>query len=99
MVLASNDTRFGACPLKLVNDLDIDGNIIYFLDTSYARGVDEALVEFGEAQPRGRMFKYDQSNDKIELLLQGLYFPNGLTLTPSKDAILVNEMTATRILK
>jgi sugar lactone lactonase YvrE len=69
------------------------------VDTSFARGVDETLVEFGEAQPRGRLFKYDQLNDKIELLLQGLYFPNGVTLTPNKDAVLVNEMTATRILK
>ncbi len=85
--------------MKLLNDLEVDGNIIYFIDTSYLRGVDEILVEFGEGQPRGRFFKFDQSTGQLVLLLENLYFPNGLTLMPNKDAILINEMTQTRILK
>ena len=99
LVLASNDTRFGSLPLKFLNDLDIDGNVIYFVDTSFLRGVDEVLTEFADGQPRGRFFKFDQSTNQINLLLDNLYFPNGITLTPKKDAVLINEMTTTRILK
>ena len=85
--------------MKLLNDLDVDGNIIYFVETSFLRGIDEIFVEFAEGQPRGRLFKFDQSTGQLVLLLENLYLPNGLTLTPNKDAILINEMGQTRILK
>lgn len=99
LIISSKDTRFGASKLKFVNDLDLDGEVIYFIDTSNERDVSEALQEHAEAQPRGRLFKFDQSTGQVELLLDNLYFPNGMTLTPEKDALLVNENTAARILK
>jgi adipocyte plasma membrane-associated protein len=69
------------------------------LDTSDLRGVDGALEEHIEARGRGRLFKFDTSTGLVETLLDNLFFPNGLQLTPQRDAILVNENTAARILK
>ncbi len=97
--MASNDPKIGSKPLKFLNDLEVDGNIIYFVDTSFLRGVDEVFQEFGDTIPRGRLFKFDQTTGEVVLLLEDLNFPNGLTLTPKKDAILINEMRTTRILK
>ncbi len=69
------------------------------MDTSVIRGVDGALAEHVEARPNGRLFKFDTSTGLVETLLDNLFFPNGLQLTPERDAILVNENTAARILK
>ena len=90
--------RFGDKPLKFTNDLDIDNNgVIYFVDTSYLRDVNDFLKEYIEAQPRGRLFSYDESNNKLTLLLDQLHFPNGISLTPDKNALLIDENTVCQI--
>jgi len=38
-------------------------------------------------------------SDHMKLFFQNLYFPNGLQLTPEKDALLINENTMARIIK
>ena len=85
--------------MLMVNDLDLDGDLIYFIDSSYEREINEAIEEFIEALPRGRLFSYNEKTDKLEFLLENLYFPNGLQLLPSKDAILINECSMARIIK
>jgi len=97
--LSSNDKRFGDIPLKMVNDLDIDGDIIYLIDSSYGRDINEALDECIECQPRGRLFSFNERTNKLEQLLDGLYFPNGLQLMPNKEAILINECSTGKITK
>lgn len=77
----------------------MDGDIVYFIDTSYKRDVNEFLEEHIEAQPRGRLFSFNNSTNEIKLLLENLYFPNGIQLTPTKDALLINENTKARIIK
>lgn len=100
MILSSKDNRFGDKPLKFTNDLDIDDDgVIYFVDTSDKRNVNEFLEEHIEAQPRGRLFSFNQKTNELKLLLKDLYFPNGIQLTPEKDALLVNENTMARIIK
>ena len=99
LVFSSFDSRLGTASMKLCNDLDIDGEVIYFIDSSYERGVNEAVEEHIEALARGRLFSYNEKTDKLEFLLENLYFPNGLQLLPSKDAILINENSMSRILK
>jgi sugar lactone lactonase YvrE len=79
----------------------MDGDVIYFVDSSYLRNSLEALQEIPEqfTTPRGRLFKYTQSTKRLELLLSNLFFPNGISLTPQKDVLLISEMTRTRITK
>ena len=99
IIFGSNDSRLGSAHLKFVNDLDLDGDVVYFIDSSFEREVNEAIEEHFEALPRGRLFSYDMKADKLELLLENLYFPNGLQLTPEKDALLINENSMARIIK
>lgn len=85
--------------MMLVNDLDLDKNLIYFIDSSFVRPVDLAIEEHIEANARGRLFSFDQKSNELKLLLDGLYFPNGLQLGPKKDFLLINENTMSRIIK
>ena len=98
-LVKANDERFGDKPLRFTNDLDIDGDIIYFIDTSYSRGFNEVLEEHTEAHPRGRLFSYNEKTNELIVLFEGLYFPNGLQLTPNKDSLLINENSMSRITK
>jgi sugar lactone lactonase YvrE len=99
LLFSSWDPRLGLAQIKMTNDLDLDGDIIYFIDSSYEREVNEAVEEHVEAIPRGRLFSFNERTHEIEILLENLYFPNGLQLTPEKDALLINENSMARILK
>lgn len=99
-VISSKDKRFGSKPMKFTNDLDIDDNgVIYFIDTSHTRSLGEVLEEHIEAHPRGRLYSFNEKTNELQLLLNDLYFPNGIQLTPSHDALLINENTKARIIK
>uniref|UniRef100_A0A6V7QYR2 Strictosidine synthase conserved region domain-containing protein n=1 Tax=Ananas comosus var. bracteatus TaxID=296719 RepID=A0A6V7QYR2_ANACO len=77
-------TQAEGVPLNFTNDLDLDeeGNI-YFTDssTNYQRRNFLQLVFSGE--PSGRLLKYSQITKETTVLLRGLQFPNGVSM--SKD--------------
>jgi sugar lactone lactonase YvrE len=98
-IISATDKRFGDKKLKIVNDLDLDGDVIYFIDSSHVRNVNQAIEETIAASASGRLFSYNTKTDKLELLLDNLYFPNGLQLMPDKQALLINECSIARILK
>lgn len=98
-VIAWNDHRFGEAIMRLCDDLEIDGDVIYFVDSSYEYNINEYLDDVLEALPRGRLFSYNERTNELECLAENLYFPNGLQLMPSKTEILVNECTVSRVLK
>ena len=98
-VLSSKDSRFGKATPKLLNDLDLDGDNIYFIDSSFKHSAVTGADEIVEMRARGRLFKYNEKTDELELLLENIYMPNGLQLVPSKEAVLINECTIARILK
>ena len=83
----------------MVNDLDLDGDVIYFVDSSDVREVNEAVDDVVEAQPRGRLFYFNEITNDLRLLISDLFFPNGLQLTPNKEEILINECSVSRISK
>ena len=98
LLLSSSDSRLGM-PMKMVNDLDIDGDLIYLIDSSYVREVNEAVEEAIEGQARGRLFVYNEMTNTLEFLAGGFLFPNGLQLLPNKKEILINECSSSRIIK
>jgi hypothetical protein len=58
LIISPNDARFGTAKPKFFNDLDLDNDVIYFVDSSYERNVSEVLEEHIEALPRGRLFRF-----------------------------------------
>jgi sugar lactone lactonase YvrE len=84
-------------PIKLANDLDIDGDDIYFVDTSYVRDITDIFLELVETSPRGRLFHFNEKTNELQVLLEGIYFPNGIQLMPDKESLLISELGLNRI--
>jgi sugar lactone lactonase YvrE len=80
------------------DDLDIasDGKI-YFSDASSKFTIKELTDYSMEAGATGKLFVYDPQTKKTELLVDSLYFANGVTFSPDESFVLVNETMRYRI--
>jgi len=57
------------------------------------------VYESVEACPRGKLIHYNYNTKVATTLLYNLHFPNGISLTESRDAVIFAESTRFRILK
>uniref|UniRef100_A0A914D2K3 Strictosidine synthase conserved region domain-containing protein n=1 Tax=Acrobeloides nanus TaxID=290746 RepID=A0A914D2K3_9BILA len=84
--------------ISMTNDIDIiDEDTIIFTDTCSKWDFSKLGYCFFEHIPNGRVFKYQISTNKLELLIDELYFPNGLQILPDRKSILIGELWAARI--
>lgn len=92
-------SEYKGVPFQFTDDLDIaqDGKI-YFTDASIYEQK-EYLYDLLEARPYGRVFVYDPKTKETQLLLDHLYFANGIALSKNEDFLLVNETYRYRITK
>ncbi len=83
---------------RFTDDLDIasDGRI-YFSDASWKHDHHRYLHDLLEARPYGRLLRYDPASGRTEVLLNDLYFANGIALSQDEDFVLVNETYRYRI--
>ena len=87
-------------PLVFTNDVDIatDGKI-YFTDASSVWNQANYMKDLYQTRPYGRFMVYDPVSTKTEVLLDQLYFANGVALSSDEDFVLVNETWRYRILR
>lgn len=99
-VLAGKDPKGN--PFLIPNGLDIasDGKI-YFTNTS-----DESAynIKYGrkivlEMAPIGGLYRYDPVQNKLETLIDGTYFGNGVVLSADESYLLMVETTKYRVLR
>ena len=85
-------TGHGGRPYAFADDLDIasDGKI-YFSDASDTYNQPDYLYDLFEARGHGRLMVYDPATKITDMLLDDLYFANGIALSASEDFVLVNE--------
>ena len=76
-------------------DVATDGTI-YFTEAStlYNPGFPYDLID---GRPRGRLFRYEPSTSELALVADGMYFPNGIAVTPGEDAAIVAETWRARL--
>ncbi|EOA24346.1 hypothetical protein CARUB_v10017585mg [Capsella rubella] len=88
-------------PIRFTNDLDIDeqNDVIYFTDSSSRFQRWDYFGSFMTVDKTGRFIKYDRSSKKATVLLHGLSFPNGVTLSKDRSFVLVDETTNFKILR
>lgn len=88
----------GGHAFKFTDDVDIgsDGTI-YFSDASSRWSIDELLEDVLEHRPHGRLLAYDPASRTTRLLLDKLYFANGVAVSADDSHVLVNETTAYRV--
>jgi len=85
---------------RFTDALDIaEDGVIYFTDASSRYGQDEYLYDLLEARPHGRFMSYDPATGQVKVLLDGLYFANGVALSQREDFVLINETYRYRILR
>lgn len=86
--------------LGLADDLDIahDGTV-YLTDASWRWPISHYRNDALEARPHGRLIRFDPGTGQATVLLDNLYFPNGVALSTAEDFVLVNETWRYRILR
>jgi sugar lactone lactonase YvrE len=91
-------TGAGGVPFRCTNDLDIaaDGTI-YFTDASYKFPLTQLRADLLEHQPNGRFLAYDPRTKQTRVLLNDLYFANGVAVSPDQSFVLVDDTGAYRV--
>ena len=93
-------TEAAGQPLNFTNDLDIasDGTI-YFSDASsrFDNVGANPVRDTMEGRANGRLLAYNPATGETRVLLNDLYFANGVTLTQDESAVLVAELARYRI--
>lgn len=86
-------------PFRCTDDaaLSADGQSVYFTDASDRYPLSDYLFDLLEHRPNGRLMRYDFATHQTTVLMNDLYFANGVTLGPDEDYVLVNETGAYRI--
>jgi sugar lactone lactonase YvrE len=89
-------TQVEGVPLGLVNDLDVgaDGTV-YFSESSTE--TTDTLLDLLEHRPNGRLLAYRPNTRNAEVLLDGLYYANGVALSSDGSFVLVVETTEYRV--
>ncbi len=91
-------TSLAGEPLQFVDDLDIDQQgRIWFSDASQRFDYTQVALDFFEGSRTGRLLRYDSHTQKTEVMMDGLFFANGVTLGPNEDYVLVNETGMGRV--
>jgi sugar lactone lactonase YvrE len=87
-------------PLNFTDALDISSDgMIYFTDASARFGPEDNLYDLLESKPHGRFLSYNPLNKQVNVLLDSLYFANGVALSLEEDFVLVNETYRYRIVR
>ena len=81
-----------------LNDLDVgaDGTI-YFTEASHKFRMSDHVNDLMEHQPNGRLMALDPQSQKPRTLLSGLYFANGVAVSPDQAFVLVAETGMYRV--
>lgn len=82
----------GGVPFRLTDGVDIaaDGTI-YFTDASFKFTSKEFMSDLMEHRPNGRLLAYDTGTNTTRLVLDNLYFANGVAVSPDQTFVLVAE--------
>ncbi|MGW3604063.1 SMP-30/gluconolactonase/LRE family protein [Micromonospora sp. NPDC005161] len=89
-----------APPVHLANNATVarDGTI-FFTDSSDRFPVSHWKRDLLEHRPNGRVLAHDPASGRTEVVAEGLYFPNGIALTPDESALMLVETTTHRLLR
>ncbi|KAK7891836.1 hypothetical protein WMY93_023799 [Mugilogobius chulae] len=100
-LLLSNSQGANAVPFAFLNGLEISSKtgIIYFTDSSSRWGRRHVKLEVIELNSLGRLLSFDPQTGQVSVLLDSLYMPNGIALSPEEDFLLFAETSIGRIMR
>lgn len=85
-------------PLLLLNDIAVgnDGTV-YVTESSTRFTLEQLRLELLEHRPNGRILEYSPATRRARVLLDDLYFPNGIVVSPDQASLVFAETTAYRV--
>jgi sugar lactone lactonase YvrE len=88
----------GGRPFRFTDDVEVgpDGRY-YFSDASDRFGPEDYVIDLIEHRPNGRLLVYDPVTKETTLLLDRLYFANGVAVSPDGAFVLVVETGKYRV--
>jgi sugar lactone lactonase YvrE len=91
-------SKEGDVPIHWANDLDIasDGTI-FFSDSTSRFPIDKFMLDMMEHRSSGRLLAYDPRTKSTQVVLDNLYFANGVAISPDQSFVLVAESWEYRI--
>jgi hypothetical protein len=93
-------TENNGLPFKFTDDADISKNgTIYFSDASHKFHNEQYKLDFIEHGANGRLLSYHPESKVTTLLLDNLYFANGVAVSEDDSFVLVNETSQHQIRK
>ncbi|SCL71629.1 SMP-30/gluconolactonase/LRE family protein [Micromonospora peucetia] len=75
-----------------------DGTV-YFTDSSDRFPLSHWKRDLLEHRPNGRVLAYDPRSGRTDVVCAGLYFPNGIALTPDESALMLAETATHRLVR
>ncbi|KAI1888464.1 hypothetical protein AGOR_G00185420 [Albula goreensis] len=99
-LLLSSQTGADGIPFGFLNGLEIsrDGTV-FFTDSSSRWGRRHVRYEVIETNHLGRLLSFDPETGHVRTLLDSLYMPNGIALSPDEDFLMMAETSIGRILR
>jgi sugar lactone lactonase YvrE len=93
-------TDFEGKRMLFVDDVSIasDGKI-YFSDASQRHAYGSDIIEVFERRPSGRLMVYNPRDKSLAVLMDNLYFANGVALSQDEAFVLINETFDHRIMR
>lgn len=91
-------TEADGAKFNCLNDLDVgaDGTI-YFTEASHKFPMTQHVHDLLEHQPNGRLMALGPQSQKPRTILRGLYFANGVAVSPDQTFVLVAETGMYRV--
>ncbi|KAM6986857.1 adipocyte plasma membrane-associated protein [Aplochiton taeniatus] len=98
-LLLANSEGADGVPFAFLNGLEISSETgtIYFTDSSSRWGRRHVKLEVIELNSLGRLLAYDPESGRVRVLLDSLYMPNGIALSPDEDFLMMAETSIGRI--
>jgi sugar lactone lactonase YvrE len=92
--------RAAGRPITLCDNAAVarDGTV-YFTDSSDVYPLPLWKRDLMEYRANGRLLAYHPGSGSTEVVADGLYFPNGVALTPDGSAVILAETTTHRLLR
>lgn len=90
----------GGVAVGFADDVDVSSDdVAYFSDASVRYGVDQVRDDIFEHRPHGRVLATELDSGRTQVLVDGLYFANGIALGPDERYLLITETARYRVLR
>ncbi|XP_020515114.1 adipocyte plasma membrane-associated protein [Labrus bergylta] len=100
-LLLANSQGADGVPFAFLNGLEVSSQtgVIYFTDSSSRWGRRHVKLEVIELNRLGRLLSFDPQTQSVKVLLDSLYMPNGIALSPDDNFLLLAETSIGRVLR